>query len=242
MRALTDSEIIEIWESGSCLHPIDRALAILQAVLGHESQGELAKLPLGRRDALLFSLRRSTFGDSLICKSSCAHCGETLELECSCSAVLSEMTEPEKGCIKDGDYSVKLRPLDSFDMAAAAMAESLETAEKELLDRIIEQAHCHDKPVSPDELPEEIRTAIAETVDTVDPYAEIQLSLHCNDCNRNSLKLLDITHILWLEISGRAKRLLMEIHLLAKNYGWGEAEILGLSPSRRTVYLQMVTA
>ena len=43
-------------------------------------------------------------------------------------------------------------------------------------------------------------------------------------------------------MEGRAKRLLMDVHLLARAYGWSEAEVLALSPARRRFYLEMVEA
>lgn len=65
MRPLTNFEIIELWESASMLHPIDRVLAILQKDLEPYSRDELAALPLGSRDVLLLALRRATFGSTL---------------------------------------------------------------------------------------------------------------------------------------------------------------------------------
>jgi hypothetical protein len=47
---------------------------------------------------------------------------------------------------------------------------------------------------------------------------------------------------LWAEIEVRAKRLLLEVHLLATAYGWSEAEILSLNAQRREFYLEMVRA
>jgi hypothetical protein len=52
---------------------------------------------------------------------------------------------------------------------------------------------------------------------------------------------LDIITFFWMEIKTRARRLLTEVHLLARTYGWSENDILTMSPRRRTMYLQMVT-
>jgi hypothetical protein len=40
----------------------------------------------------------------------------------------------------------------------------------------------------------------------------------------------------------RARRFLDEVHVLARAYGWAEAEILRLSEARRSAYLQRVLA
>ena len=52
----------------------------------------------------------------------------------------------------------------------------------------------------------------------------------------------DIAGFFWAELDAWARRLLREIHTLARFYGWSEAEILALSPLRRRCYLEMVQA
>ena len=52
--------------------------------------------------------------------------------------------------------------------------------------------------------------------------------------------MLDPVAFLWAELDGWARRLAGEVHLLAAVYGWGEAEILAMSPPRRRLYLDGV--
>jgi hypothetical protein len=44
----------------------------------------------------------------------------------------------------------------------------------------------------------------------------------------------------WKEINHWANRILREVHLLASTYGWSEADILALTPTRRQWYLALV--
>ena len=44
---------------------------------------------------------------------------------------------------------------------------------------------------------------------------------------------------LWTEIEAWAWRMLSDVHTLARAYGWGERDILALSPTRRQFYLEM---
>ena len=44
----------------------------------------------------------------------------------------------------------------------------------------------------------------------------------------------------WTEVQAHAAQLLRDVHLLASNYGWREAEILNLSPVRRQAYLELI--
>jgi hypothetical protein len=68
----------------------------------------------------------------------------------------------------------------------------------------------------------------------------VGLHLSCSACGGAWDRPLDIGQFLWDEISAEAHRLAREVHALARAYGWSEAEILGLSPRRRQLYLELV--
>ena len=242
MRALTVSEIIQLWETAYRYHPVDQALSMLQPVLPDHSRDQLAAMTLGQRDDLLLSLRKATFGDALPGTSRCPACAATIEFELNCSVLQSDVIEPHQESLSQDGYKVKIRPLNSFDLAAAAGASSARQARVMLLDRCVSEAFYQDKAIEPETLPAEIEGRIAETALAADSRAEILLDLDCPDCQQQWQSVLDIGHVLWLEISARAQRLLMEVHVLARAYGWGEAEIFELSPIRRAAYLQMAAA
>ncbi len=73
-----------------------------------------------------------------------------------------------------------------------------------------------------------------------DPQADVQLNLSCPSCNHNWQMVFDIVSFFWSEIHTWAQQMLREVHILASAYGWYEADILVMSPSRRQFYLQMV--
>jgi len=204
------------------------------------SRDELAALPLGQRDLLLLALRKITFGDTLPGKSHCPHCSETVEFELSCSALEQDFAEPRQKTVSQDGYTFEVRPLNSFDLAAAADETTLQRARDLLLQRCSFNVHYQGKSIDFDKLPKEIEKTISKTALAVDPQAEKLLNLNCPSCRNHWHGMLEIGHILWLEITARAQRLLMEVHLLAKTYGWAEVEILKLSPARRAAYLQMV--
>jgi hypothetical protein len=133
--------------------------------------------------------------------------------------------------------SFRLRGPDSRDAAAVAMSGSLEAARRMLLSRCVIHGDASDTSV--DALPEPVQAAIAAELAAIDPQAEVLLDLGCPACGRAWQAILDIAAFLWAEIRARARRLLQEIDVLARTYGWTEAEILGLSDTRRGLYLQM---
>lgn len=242
MRALTAAEIVRLWETAGRYHPVDQALAMLQPVLPDLCHDELAALPLGQRDTMLLSLRRATFGDMLPGVDHCPACAATVEFELSCNALRTDASAARPRHLNVDDYSLTVRPLNSLDLAEAASAATALAARSVLLRRCVTEARFRDGSVAPGQLPENIAEQVPGAALAADPGAEILLDLQCPDCSHQWKNVLDIANVLWLEICARARRLLMEVHVLAGAYGWREAEIFALSPQRRAAYLRMAAA
>ncbi|MDH4234860.1 MAG: hypothetical protein OEV15_06985 [Gallionella sp.] len=211
------------------------------------SRDELALLPLGQRDAQLLALRQATFGDILNNLSNCPQCNEAVEFEIPCSSLHAPGAPVHECTLDAGGYLLRIRPLTSFDFAAAAGAADVAGARRVLLRRCVVEARRNDGSgndvfAGPDELPEAATEAVAQAVLSTDPQAELLFELACPACGHRWQATMDIAQILWKEVDARAQRLLMEIHLLARAYGWREADILGMSPARRNAYLQRVAA
>jgi hypothetical protein len=231
--------ILDVWEQGSALHPVDRALLVLRHGCPEMGDETLAALSLGRRDALLLAVRQHTFGDRLEAYTECPGCRERLEFSCSCRALLAE-TVPQDGgrkTIAVEGCLFHLRCPDSYDAAAAASSGSLEAAKRTLLARCLRQAGG--SAASIEALPERVQIAIAAELAEIDPQAEVLLSLTCPGCGHTWQVVFEILSFLWTEIRARARRLLQEVDVLARTYGWAEADILGMSETRRGLYLQV---
>jgi hypothetical protein len=204
------------------------------------SRDDLASLSLGQRDTLLLRLRQITFGDSLPVKVNCPQCQEILEMALSCNELATETDQPQTKQVSHDDYTLHVRPLNSFDMAAAANTGSVEESRQVLLRRCISNAKQNNHATELESLPSALERVIEQVMQSVDTQAESLLNLTCPECQHQWQAVLDMGHILWLEVTARAQRLLREVHLLAQAYGWGEDEILRLSPTRRAAYLHMV--
>jgi hypothetical protein len=50
---------------------------------------------------------------------------------------------------------------------------------------------------------------------------------------------LDPGEFLWSKVNLQAHRLLQDVHLLARAYGWTESDVLRLGPGRRQAYLEL---
>ncbi len=88
-------------------------------------------------------------------------------------------------------------------------------------------------------MPDQVVAAIAESMEALDPCADILLELKCGACGNEWQAPFDILGYFWAELAVHARRLLREVDVLARAYGWREADILSLSGRRRRAYLEL---
>lgn len=242
MRSLTDFEVLQVWERGQRLHPVDRALALLAAANPNTSWEQLAHLPVGRRDEQLLSLREASFGSRFTSYTECPHCEARLEFEIEASQL--RLPSPDKlevgneGSLEGEGYTIRFRLPDSFDLAAVAQSPDVSMARQTLLQRCVISVEREGIPAN--QLPTLLESQLAESIAQSDPQADLQLDLSCPACGHNWQLTFDIETFLWAEIKSLAKRLLREVHTLARAYGWREADILSMSAARRQAYLELV--
>lgn len=230
-----------MWEAGGSQQPIDRALTLLAAARPENSREELAALSISRRDSQLLEVRKRTFGDTLNAFSKCPQCAGHLEIRFAAAAI--EAASDDRTDIlemKSHGILVRFRLPNSVDLAEAIGVGNIDLAREALLCRCVVEAWRDDTMVAPNELPPEVSAEINRRMAASDPAAEMLLNLQCPLCSHSWQALFDIATFFWTEISAHARRLLREVDALARTYGWGEAEILGLSATRRQTYLEFI--
>jgi hypothetical protein len=230
MRAITNSGLLDLWERGSGLHLLDRALLAIAVAEPGEPYDALADWPLGKRNAALARLRRACFGSVLTGWVSCPQCGERLEFSLDAGLLWEQRSEAAGQFTADGR---SFRPLTSRDLASVANENDERAAAHKLL---------HLCCAGGGEFTEEELESLGELLAEADPLAETLLDFNCAACDHRWQEPLDIAAWLWAEIDARARRLLHDVHTLAAAYGWTEREILSLDEPRRALYLEMVQA
>jgi hypothetical protein len=253
MHSLSATELLAAWEQGTGQPPVYQALVLLAAACPEMSFEELARLPIGRRDAYLLTLREWAFGQQLAGLANCPNCNERLEmtfhatdirqpavLESFATSLASATEEGERLSLSMGDYQAQFRLPNSLDLLTI-----VEQSEK-LPDRLLLLERCllatthAGLACAPGDLPEQVIEAIVERMATTDRQADTQLALTCPTCGHQWTANFDIVSFFWAEISAWGPRILAEVHTLASVYGWREADILALSPWRRRAYLELV--
>lgn len=235
MRALSATELLDVWEQGFNQPLLQRALTLLAAGCPEVPPDELAQLSIGQRDAGLLALRELTFGPQCSAVATCPMCSEKSELEFLTSNFQSEgvfEAPPEMELKLDG-FELCFRLPTSADLAAVGNPGEGVSSREMLLDRCL---LAGEKP-----LPAGVAAAVIEKMARSDPLADIQLALTCASCGYGWPAMFDVVSFFWSEIHAWAMRLLRDVHLLASAYGWSEADILALSAARRQAYLEMVT-
>lgn len=242
MRHLSAYDLLGVWEAGEDRHPLDRALILLDAACPELTWDELAALSVGQRDARLLTLRERAFGPTLNGFVECPRCAERLEFDVAVAdlRVAAEPEEEAQELVTDG-LALRFRLPDSRDLAAALDCQDPAAARSLLVQRCVLEASRDGVPVAHSELPDEAITGLARRMDECDLQAEVLLDLRCPACDHAWQALFDIATFFWAELAAQAKRLLGEVHTLARAYGWREADILSMSARRRQFYLEMAT-
>lgn len=239
LQAFSAASLLDLWEAGRGRAPVEQALLLLSAAFPGRTQGELAQLSIGQRDALLLRLREQTFGSRLTGLAACPNCGERLETSFLVSELLESIPAPDEGgaplTLETLGYKISFRLPTSQDLQNAPDREALLAA------CVLEAARA-EAAIPPASLSEAVTQALVARMEQADPLASVTMPLTCPACNHAWQSLFDIASFFWSEIGAWAARILREIHLLASAYGWSEAEILALSAWRRQRYLELVSA
>ena len=239
--ALDGARLLALWERAGGHHPIDAAVDAIVAAWPDRDVDEIRRMPLGERDAALLAIRRATIGDRLEARAACPVCATEVEVGLSCAQLITgHRPVPAQWTLDVEGYKVVLRPLDSLDAAAAAAAPDPESARTLLLARAVVRARRGRQAVAAADLPPSVVDAISRSLGERDSAADMVLEFACPACGAGWSDSLDVATFVTAELAAGGRRLLGEIDLLARAYGWAETEILALGATRRATYVAMV--
>lgn len=254
VRGLSADEDGFLLEKRNGLGPIARVTSLLARCLGvpgdpRPAQESAAAMTVGDREALLLAVRRATFGEELACALRCpdAGCGAPLEVVLRASDLMLEpyadAAPRYEAEIADGDHRLQVTfrlPTGSDQEAAAPLAMvDPQAAARSLAERCaLDVRDPTGIPV--DHLSDVAVIALGEAMASRDPQAEIELDLTCPACGSAFVDVFETGTFLLQELDGYLGRVTREIHVLAMNYHWSEADILALTPERRARYLGLL--
>jgi hypothetical protein len=242
MRTISASDVVRLWELGAGKSSFEMALTSLAFLFPEMNRDEILDLPLGKCNTLLAKVREALFGPMLAGFSECPHCPTAVEFTFDMSRHFTQ-SEPAsfEGTLSVEGYEIRYRALTLRDIILAAQCEPGKVRSF-LARRAVQAIEQAGRAAEFDNLPEFAPALLAEEMTRCDPQAEAVFDLLCPSCHGRWQAQLEMVEFLTPEIHALARRLLREVHGLARAYGWRESAILGMSARRREYYLQMVNA
>lgn len=226
------SELLDLWEHAVTLSNSQRDDALLRAI-NEPVRG------LGARNAALVKLRANLFGTAWPLRGSCPRCKENSEFSVDAQSLATELasTIPDAEQtyhLTVSERSIGFRLPSSDDLIQAASGDP-DTTALALLQRCVVNGDQVDLDVATQE---QLSTRMQE----LDPAAVVSFSITCPACSHAWDAVIDVGSAVWTEVKAAAERLLLDVDVLARTYGWTEPQILALSPLRRAAYLQLAGA
>jgi hypothetical protein len=195
-----------------------------------------ADQPLGTLTRRFLAVAEAWFGPEIVAVTTCQRCGEELEVSVPV-ADLREASDAAAPAAEAGAADVSVRPLTLTDLADAADADDAHAASVLLATRALGDR----APADDDEITPELIEAASAALERADPMASVAAAVTCPRCGAGSTPALDLGDWCWTMADAHVQRLLDEVDLLARAYGWSEASILALGSTRRAAYLERMT-
>jgi hypothetical protein len=242
MRTLSALDLVAAWEAGRDRHPVDRALLLLALAYPELTRDQLSALTIGQRNSRLLALRVQVLGSQLNAYAECPQCRAALEFSIDAPSLRSPEPAERTFTLAVEGWDVHVRLPDSLDLAAISDVPDPDEARYVLLQRCVLEARQGERQVTALALPPDAVMILADAMSERDPQASTRFRLSCPACGHGWAALFDVVSYFWTEINAYAQRLLVEVHRLARAYGWREADILAMSSARRQFYLGLVGA
>jgi hypothetical protein len=233
--------LLTLWEAAVGQPASARGEALLRSVENVERPRTL-----GEQNAKLIALHARLFCRKMELLSYCRACGSVAQFTADCEVLAAKM-QPKLDAasqhqLKAHAHHVEFRLPDTADIEAASAEAGDDGFAQRLLERCV-LACTHDgNHVPVHQVPGPVLDALSQRMETLDPGASVSFDLQCPQCAAQWQAALDVAHVVWQKVQAAAERVLLDVDVLARAYGWTEREVLRLSPLRRAAYLQMVTA
>ena len=242
-------DLLDLWERAARLAPVERALALATSGLGSDdeargtggpvSEDDLRGQPVGRTHGLLLALHERLRGPTLDALASCPTCAARVELSVATTDLLSPKPGRTESVVVHGPYVITWRSPTPDDLIATAGAAGSDRPAA-LAARCLSVTTDDGAPVALERLDDAAAAMVDDLLADADPLAEVVALVCCLDCGADFEVDLDPGVLVWAEVEAAAHRLLHDVDVLARAYGWTQTDVLALGASRRAAYVSLV--
>jgi hypothetical protein len=230
------ADLLAIWEAARGLAPLRRAQLLSRFACDSKSEDAATAQPIGSTNADMLALRRALFGSELTALVTCSACAVPLEAEMRVEDFIDSHRDGGGSVfeLETDRGALRFRLPTLNDLASIGTGAAPERAAVALLEACVVDAEGPHSASTQD--------LVLARMAELDPLADPTIALTCEACGAHFNCAFDIASFLWREIEAAAARTFSEIHTLASLYGWAEADLLAMSPTRRQAYLDLIGA
>lgn len=227
--------LLEAWDQAS-VAPVAGRGAVLVRLAGLCPDLDSAlDLGVGECAALAALAHVTAFGREVAGVITCSSCGELLSVQVSLPAAEELVTAAAAGCRKVSVGEFTVRAPTTRDLFAAAATPDRACAV--LLSRCVRRGDG--SPVDPAQLNQEEAALLDEAAEAI-TATMTTLCVRCPACGEHARAALDTAAVLWDRVDIAAPALMEEVAVLARAFGWSEADLLAMPAARRAAYLERV--
>jgi hypothetical protein len=235
--------LLRAWEHAADVVPAARG-AVLVDEAGLVADLDAAiDLPVDQLATLVARLHNEQFGPTAEGVLECDSCGEVLEVEVPLDLVaagsVGGQAVAEAGArivALDSGRLVRVRVPTTRDLLAVRDRDDVASA---LLARCVSTIDRDGAQHAP-RLDAADRAVVDAAVAELAGAASVVVRARCPQCGTSLSAPVDVAAFLWNRVEREAPAGLAEVADLATSFGWAEADILRLTPTRRNAYLALV--
>jgi hypothetical protein len=193
--------------------------------------GEAARLTAPDRDRLLADIHRRNIADRIESTLVCSACKAPLDVDFTLTALLESL---DRGCARPGDGIYRLADGRAFRLPTGVDELASAWAAPEQAPAVLARACVVEG--DPERDPDALAAAMQDTA----PLLDLDLDATCTECNAVQSVHFDLQHYMLSRILADRFARALEVHRLARAYGWSLHEILNLPRSQRRIYVELV--
>jgi hypothetical protein len=225
--------LLSAWEAAAALPPVARAAALVERAGLVDDLDAALDLPVGEGAALAVRLHADAFGDVADGVATCEACATVLDVTVPLTALAAPPEEAAR-VVGHGDRQLRVRAPTTRDLLA--VRDVIDPA-RALLGACVTQADG--APADPAALDDELLGLVDDAAEELAGIAATIVRVTCPECGASVAAPLDVGALLWERVERAAEEALLEVAELAAAYGWSEAQVLALTPTRRRAYVEL---